>query len=105
MLTRYQPSKTQPWNVERVVHLHRRAGFAANWAQIDRDLKDGPDLAIDRLLQPAIANEFGQLSKVICDAAVASENIDRLKAWWLYRMLLTPSPLQERMVHWYRASP
>ena len=105
MLTRYQPSKTQPWNVERVVHLHRRAGFAANWAQIDRDLKDGPDLAIDRLLQPAIANEFGQLSKVICDAAVASENINRLKAWWLYRMLLTPSPLQERMVHWYRASP
>ena len=39
-----------PWDLRRVVHLHRRAGFAATWAEIKRDLNDGPDASIDRVL-------------------------------------------------------
>ncbi len=29
MFKPYQPTAEQPWNVRRVVHLHRRAGLAA----------------------------------------------------------------------------
>ena len=39
-----------PWNLRRVVHLHRRAGFAATWDEIQRDLNDGPEASINRLL-------------------------------------------------------
>jgi len=45
----YAPSEEAPWNLRRVVHLHRRAGFAATWSEIQRDLKDGPQASIDRL--------------------------------------------------------
>jgi hypothetical protein len=27
----YAPGGAEPWNLRRVVHLHRRAGFAATW--------------------------------------------------------------------------
>lgn len=98
----YHPSGDQPWNLRRVVHLHRRAGFAATWDQIQRDLKEGPEAAISRVLQPAsqsgaARDEFEQMATVIGDAAVASGNINRLKAWWLYRMIFTADPLTEKL--------
>lgn len=36
------PTKDNPWDVRRMVHLHRRAGFGANWSQVERDLELGP---------------------------------------------------------------
>ncbi|MDP6467758.1 MAG: DUF1800 domain-containing protein [Pirellulaceae bacterium] len=100
--TAYQPSEQTPWNVRRVVHLHRRAGFAATWDEIQRDLKDGPDAAIDRLLvgkaySTGVPTDFEAMSQVIGDAAVAASNSNRLKAWWLYRMIFAPDPLTERL--------
>ena len=105
MLTPYTPSAAQPWDLRRVVHLHRRAGFAATWGEIERDLDDGPEAAIERIVRPAAKSvgeqagvtSFEDLSRVICDAAVESGNINRLKAWWLYRMLFSPDPLGERL--------
>lgn len=106
MLEQYQLTQETPWDVSRVVHLHRRAGFAATWNEIQCDLRDGSDAAVTRLLhirptgQKAdddVTSEFEQMSSVICDAAVGSGNINRLKAWWLYRMLFTPDPLGERL--------
>src|SRR5688500_12149831 len=98
----YQPSDRMPWNLRRVVHLHRRAGFAATWDEIQRDLQEGPQAALSRVLEgkPAAAGvpeEFESLANVIGSAAVASDNPQRLKAWWLYRCLFTPHPLQERL--------
>ena len=46
----YAPTQVAPWNLRRVVHLHRRAGFAATWSEIHRDLKDAPQSCIDRVL-------------------------------------------------------
>ena len=99
---RWQPTDAEPWNVKRVVHLHRRAGFAATWTMIQRDLTDGPDAAIDRILAGTSRGEqaidgFESMAQVIGDAAVGSNNINRLKAWWIYRMLFTPDPLTERL--------
>lgn len=98
----YQPSEHSPWNVRRVVHLHRRAGFAATWEEIQRDLSDGPDATIDRLLagkaySTGVPEDFDVMSRVIGDAAVAANNPNRLKAWWLYRMIFSPDPLTERL--------
>ncbi len=100
----YQPSPQAPWNLRRVVHLHHRAGFAASWSEIERDLADGPDASITRMLEgksgppgalePA---EFERISAILGDAAIASSDAGRLKAWWFYRLLFSPDPLSERL--------
>ncbi len=50
----YVPDSQAPWDLRRVVHLHRRTGFAATWDEIQRDLKDGPEASINRLLEGTV---------------------------------------------------
>jgi uncharacterized protein (DUF1800 family) len=99
--SRYVATETEPWDQRRVVHLHRRAAFAASWPEIQRDLADGPEQAVDRLLQGRShedsARRFETMARTIGDAATASGSPGRLKAWWLYRMLMSPDPLGERL--------
>jgi uncharacterized protein (DUF1800 family) len=95
----YTPSDKAPWNLRRVVHLHRRAGFAATWSEIQRDLKDGPGPSIERLLSgksrsQGVPAEFEQTAALLLDTAT---DAGRLKAWWIYRMLFSSDPLGERL--------
>ena len=97
----YLPSDKQPWTRQRVVHLHRRAGFAATWAELDRDLQDGPDKAVARLLtgnaNASGAKEIDTTNALLYEAAVTQCEIGRLKAGWFYRFLLSPHPLLEKL--------
>ena len=97
----YSPDDDQPWDIRRVAHLHRRAGFAGTWAEIQRDLTDGPDKSIERLLAGKAAmhvpSDFGSTVNLLADAAVAANEPGRLKAWWFYRMLFGPDPLGEKL--------
>jgi uncharacterized protein (DUF1800 family) len=91
-----------PWNVRRVVHLHRRAGFAATWSEIQRDLKDGPRASIERVLagkarSQGVPPDFERVATLLADAAVSAGDPARLKAWWVYRMVFGPDPLCERL--------
>jgi uncharacterized protein (DUF1800 family) len=98
----FKPTDAQPWDLRRAVHLHRCAGFAATWDQVQQDLRDGPDASVDRLLQgksSAVmpAAKFEGLSQQLAEGAVVSDDPERLKAWWFFRMLFTPDPLGERL--------
>src|SRR5205807_240058 len=98
----YAPSPAAPWDLRRVVHLHRRAGFAATWEELSRDLKDGPEASIDRLLSGrsrarGVPEVFEATATALADGAVESHDPHRLKAWWVYRMLFGPDPLTERL--------
>jgi uncharacterized protein (DUF1800 family) len=98
----YVPNAAAPWNLRRVVRLHRRAGFAATWGEIERDLKDGPKASIDRVLAgksatDGVPDHFADTADLLGDAAASSRDAARLKAWWVYRMLFTPDPLTERL--------
>jgi uncharacterized protein (DUF1800 family) len=98
----YKPDDKMPWNLQRVVHLHRRAGFTATWSEIQRDLKDGPNASIDRLLggrarSQFVPRDFERVAALLADAAVSAGDPARLKAWWVYRMLFGPDPLGERL--------
>lgn len=97
----YAPDMKMPWNLRRVVHLHRRAGFAGSWDEIRRDLAEGPVAAVDRFLAGTASThtpaDFGATAEIIGDAATAAGDIVRLKAWWFYRMLLGPDPLGEKL--------
>ncbi len=98
----YVPCDEAPWNLRRVVLLHRRAGFAATRGEIQRDLKAGPEVSLDRVLSGTAAtvgvpSEFEKTADVLGESAATSSDPARLKAWWLYRMLFGPDPLTERL--------
>src|SRR5262245_2136976 len=98
----YVPSDQAPWDLRRVVHLHRRAGFAATWGEIRRDLQDGPRASLDRVLAgqaatEGVPGEFQKTADLLGESAAPSKDPTRLKAWWVYRMLFGPDPLTERL--------
>jgi uncharacterized protein (DUF1800 family) len=81
-----------------VVHLHRRAGFAATWNELQRDLADGPEPSVTRVLRGGVRREETDDFEAIADT-LAQEIRDaaHLKAWWVYRMYWGPDPLGERL--------
>jgi uncharacterized protein (DUF1800 family) len=91
----YVPDEQAPWDLRRVVHLHRRAGFAATWDELKRDLCDGPGPSVGRLLDRkarglGVPDDFEHVAGLSAGADI--------KAWWVYRMLCGPDPLTERLV-------
>jgi uncharacterized protein (DUF1800 family) len=97
----YEPNARAPWDLRRVVHLHRRAAFAAPWTTLQRDLKAGPEASVKRLLDGAddeqTPPDFAATAAVLADAAATAGDINRLKAAWFYRMLFGPDPVGERL--------
>ncbi len=98
----YRPSPRAPWDLARAWTLRRRAGFAATWDELQRDLEGGPEAAVDRVMNgtshtQGILPEFAATADLLGDAAALGGDIHRLQAWWLYRMLFTPDPLTERL--------
>jgi uncharacterized protein (DUF1800 family) len=99
--TAYAPDDKLPWNLQRVVHLHRRGAFAGAWDELQRDMKDGPEQAISRLLNGTAnlhsANEFDATAALLVDAAASQSDGGRLKAAWFYRFVFSPRPLLEKL--------
>lgn len=94
----FEPTPQDPWDLAKVAHLHRRAGFGATWAELQCDLKDGPSASVDRLRKPlAMSADEKQVLASLRQGVLDSGDADRLKAWWLYRMLYDPDPLREKL--------
>src|SRR6516165_8723940 len=94
----YRPTEEDPWNLRKVAHLHRRAGFGATWGELQRDLHDGPTASTDRLLHPAEpTEEERQILDLLHQGVVETNDVERLKAYWLFRMLHGPDPLREKL--------
>ena len=53
----FEPTANDPWDLRKVAHLHRRAGFGAARAELERDVNDGPAASVDRLLRPRALND------------------------------------------------
>ena len=93
---RYTPSSTAPWNRARVAHLHRRAGFGPTAAAVEQDLADGPESSVTRFLEPAARRaEDEAVSNALRSNAL--QDLARLQAWWLHRMLYSSDPLREKL--------
>src|SRR5207253_10299570 len=54
-LFRSEPTAADPWDLRKVAHLHRRAGFGVTWNELERDRAAGPSASVDRFLHPAEA--------------------------------------------------
>src|SRR5437763_14352928 len=94
----YRPDADAPWDLRRVVHLHRRAAFGGTWREVQRDLKDDPQAAVGRILKgeaprDGVPDQYAQVADLLATAAGRSGDPNRLKAAWLYRIYFTPDPL------------
>jgi uncharacterized protein (DUF1800 family) len=103
----FEATLDDPWDLRKAAHLHRRAGFCANWGQLQRDLKSGPAESIQRLLDPPDDDaSFQQVSDAMLHAAGGSREADAFSSsstsrrgaeWWLYRMAYGGDPLGEKL--------
>jgi uncharacterized protein (DUF1800 family) len=84
--------------VRKVAHLLRRAGFGATPEDIQAHAAKGLEATVDELVnyeqQPDDLD--ATLAKVQGDL-VDLNNLEDIQTWWLYRMLHTSRPLQEKM--------
>jgi uncharacterized protein (DUF1800 family) len=95
---RYQSTPDDPWDIRKVAHLHRRAGFGATRAELFRDLAAGPDASVERMFHPLErAIEETEAIDGLRQTARTSSNIDLLKVCWLNRILQGPDPLREKL--------
>lgn len=96
----YYPLGTNPWNVEKVAHLFRRAAFGASWETVQKVARATPAAAVSYLMRggsgpdrEAFENEYHQLRKTV----MRGGDRRQYQALWAFRLLYSPHPLQERM--------
>jgi hypothetical protein len=95
---RYEPGPGNPWDLRKVAHLHRRAGFGATRAELLRDLEAGPEASVSRLFHPPhVATEEAEAIDGLRQTARTSSNLDLLKVCWLNSILHGPDPLREKL--------
>jgi len=84
--------------VELMAHLFRRAGFGATRDEIEAALAKGYEATVEDLLHPERQPdlEYDLIYRFYPDVKEARE-IDITQSFWLYRMINTHRPLEEKM--------
>ena len=85
--------------VELIAHLMRRAGFGATRDELEQYAASGYDEVVERLLNPTDV-------KTIPDELIRRYHHEQSGmmgqfnpgAYWLYKMITTSAPLQEKMI-------
>lgn len=95
----WQPSADDPWNLKWAGHLYRRAGFGGTPTELRDAVKQGHAATLDRLLggDPAINAGWEKLLADLGEKAAVANGAYQLRSWWLYAILNTPHPLQEKL--------
>jgi uncharacterized protein (DUF1800 family) len=116
----FEPTADDPWDLAKAAHLHRRAGFGAGRAELERDVQDGPAASVHRLLRPRrMSDDQKQVLATLRQGVLDSRDVEgvdpledparrqgqaRLKALWLYRMLYDPDPLREKLTLFWHSN-
>jgi len=101
----------------RIAHLYRRAGFGARPDELDAAVADGYEAAVDRLVSfggpdagaaglagptfsvspPVPTDPEARRQAQQAEQKVRRDEGRRLSQWWVDRMVVTSTPLRERM--------
>jgi hypothetical protein len=94
----FTPTRRSRWDERKAAHLLRRAAFGASWTEIEKAVKDGLPVVLDRLFfgSPAAA-AFSAEADRLAEGAITSGDPRQLEAVWMHRMMSSPFPLQERL--------
>ena len=84
--------------LSQMAHLLRRAGFGATFDELEQCLSQGYEATVERLLRPEDAPEWD-------DALFRRYHVDQnslmliesSQSYWLYRMINSPRPLEEKI--------
>ena len=98
----YIQNSDQPWDVRRVGHLLRRAGFGINEKTLDEALVKTPREVIRNLVD--FDPETDPLNDLLeqLQGFVTFAEIKPAQEWCFYRMLYSTRPLQEKlMLFWH----
>lgn len=93
----YQPTAANPWNLRKVGHLYRRAGFGATTEELGIAIRQGPERCIDLMLRGQPDAEGDEVWGVVTRGIRQFNTGEQLSAAWLYRMLYSAHPLREKM--------
>lgn len=83
-----------------MAHLLRRAGFGATWEELERYVAQGYEATVEELLHPENAPPALEDEDLIRRYHVDMNSlmlIESCQAYWLYRMITTQRPLEEKM--------
>jgi uncharacterized protein (DUF1800 family) len=88
------------WTRDLAAHLLRRAGFGSTQAELDEYEQLGLEGAVDKLVH------YESVSNADLESQLAGLDFDftrglDVRLWWLYRMLYTARPLEEKMVFFW----
>ena len=82
----------------RLGHLLRRAGFGARPDEWTHYRKLGIAASTESLLHPELTpDHLGEVSDALDGDYIDHEDLGSLRKWWVYRMLHTRRPLEEKM--------
>jgi uncharacterized protein (DUF1800 family) len=93
----YVPDASNPWDLRKVGHLYRRAGFGLPWNAIHQKATLSPGQCADELLNydPNV-DPFAELYEQV-EGLVLFSRAETAQAWWFHRMVNTPNPMQEKV--------
>lgn len=92
------PEVSQLAGIELMAHLYRRAGFGATRDQLEAALARGYEASVDELLHPENAPPLeDDLIYRYWPDMKESRQIDPAQSLWVYRMINTQRPLEEKM--------
>ena len=85
-------------DLQRMAHLFRRAGFGTTRQELESALAKGYDATVEELLHPETLPpvEEDLLERYYLDAK-ESFQLDGAQTGWVYRMINTRRPLEEKM--------
>jgi uncharacterized protein (DUF1800 family) len=94
----HPPEVSQLTGIELMAHLYRRAGFGATRDQLEAALTRGYEASVDELLHPENAPPLEEdlIYRYYPDMK-ESRQIDPAQSLWVYRMINTQRPLEEKM--------
>jgi uncharacterized protein (DUF1800 family) len=99
----WQATAKEPWDEARVHLLFRRGGFGCSIQEHEEALKRGPQHSLRMLygdVSPQLRSRvesFEEESESLASAVRAGGNLEALAAWWMHRIVRSPSPIVEKM--------
>jgi uncharacterized protein (DUF1800 family) len=92
------PEARQLTGLELMAHLYRRAGFGARREELEQALDRGYEAAVEELLHPERQPDLDHdLIWRYWPDMHESRQIDPTQSYWVYRMINTKRPLEEKM--------
>jgi uncharacterized protein (DUF1800 family) len=92
------PPVRQLTDLELMAHLYRRAGFGATRDELEASLAKGYEATVEELLHPEAQPDLEEdlIFRYYIDMK-ESRQIDPAQTYWVYRMINTKRPLEEKM--------